>query len=305
MRRLTLIVLVFVIVSAAEAQQVVRIGAWNIEWLGFPQNRGAGNKNVPQKAADIADYIIKSNVDVLGLEEITRTGPGDTNATLTRALEIIEDRTGNTWKHVLFNKRNGDLNQRIGVAWNTERASAVGQPFRIDVPAQTPQSGTIWERNPHAMKFRFGSGKTDAVVIVLHMKSNRTSTPPPKTKREFEARTLVAELNRIRQQLGDRDIVILGDSNILDDQETAARIYVDAGFRDLNSEDEATHLGQDGAPFDRAFVPRNQPEFNGVDQLVFDKEYMQPKNLSRKNFRRKLSDHFMVITPVKVMNDDD
>lgn len=305
MRRLSLPIVIFVCALAAEAQQVVRVGAWNIEWLGFAKNRGAGNQNVKQKPADIADYIIQSQVDILGLEEITRTGPGDSNETLTAALAIVAQRTGKAWRHVLFHKRNGDLNQRIGVAWNTGRARMVGNPLRIDVPASTPQSGSIWDRNPHAVKFRFGEGKTDVVIIVLHQKANREGNPPPATKREHEARTLVAQLDRIRDHFDDRDVILIGDTNMLDDKEAAPRIYASAGFRDLNAEDEGTHIGQRKAPFDRTFVPKTQPEFNGADQLVFDREYMQPKNMTTKVFRRKLSDHFMVITPVTVMNDDD
>ena len=288
-----------------QAQQVVRIGAWNIEWLGFAQNRGAGNKDVPQKPSDIADYIIRSKVDVLGLEEITRTGPGDMNETLIKAFDIVGKRTGQVWRHVLFNKRNGDLNQRIGVAWNTEKARIVGNPFRIDVPADTPAGGTIWERNPHAVQFRFGAGKTDAVIIVLHQKSNRDSNPPPKTKRREEARTLVDQLDKIRDHFDDRDIILIGDTNFLDDKEDAPTMYRNAGFRDLNAEDEGTHIGEGKAPFDRTFVPKNEPEFAGVDQQVFDKEYMKPKKISSKTFRRRLSDHFMVITPVKILTDDD
>ena len=298
--------LVFV-ASVLHAQATARVGAWNIEWLGVPGSRSGSAKNVKQQASDIADYIIDSNVDILGLEEVSLNGPNNTNVTIAEALNLVKARTGNTWKHVLFTKPSGDANQRIGVAWNTARAT-IGEIFKIPVPSSTPQAGSIWERHPHAVQFRFlGSGntpKTDVVIVVLHMKSNRQGNPPPKVKREHEARTLVAKLPDIRQKFHDTDIIILGDSNILDDQERAAQIYVSAGFRDLNQEDEATHIGQGSAPFDRAFVAKNQPELVG-DQTVFDAEYLSPNRITKGQFRKRFSDHFMVIVPVKVMADDD
>jgi len=75
------LVLVFV-TSILHAQATARVGAWNIEWLGVPGSRSGSGKNVKQKASDIADYIIDSNVDILGLEEVSLNGPNNTNVTI-------------------------------------------------------------------------------------------------------------------------------------------------------------------------------------------------------------------------------
>jgi hypothetical protein len=280
--------------------QNVRIGAWNIEWLGVPGNRGNVGTNVAQSAADIADYIIASNVAVLGLEEVSDNGATpNTNKTITDALVIVKQRTGDTWKHVLFPKNGRD--QHIGVAWNATKATMVGNPTKIQVPTSV-DNVHIWDRVPHAVKFSFGNGKTDIVVIVLHMKANTGGQPSPTRKRELEAQTLVDKLPGLRSALHDQDIVIIGDSNILRFNESADQIYRAAGFTDLNSADRPTHM--DGGAFDRAFIP-NQTEFNGADQAIFDTEFLVPKNLTRSKFRRRFSDHFMAITRVTVMNDDD
>lgn len=304
----TVVLSLFFAASLLHAEEIARVGAWNIEWLGVPGSRAGSGRNVSQKAADLADYIIASNVDVLGLEEVSRNGAGETNITIAEALNIVKRRTGRTWKHVLFPKPSGDANQRIGVAWNTARATMVGEIFKIPVPSSTPQAGSIWERHPHAVQFRFlGPGntpKTDVVIVVLHMKSNRSSNPAPVVKREHEARTLVATLPDLRRKFHDSDVIILGDSNILDDQEIAAQVYAGAGFRDLNQEDEGTHIGHGSAPFDRAFVAKNQPELVG-DQTVFDLEYLTPNHMTKNQFRKRFSDHFMVVVPVKVLSDDD
>ena len=281
--------------------QNVRIGAWNIEFLGKPDSRKDVGAGVPQEPADIADYIIASKVAILGLEEITDNGTTpNTNKTIAAALDIVKQKTGATWRHVLFPKSSG-RDQHIGVAWNTARVSIVGNPRKIDVPTNV-QNAHIWDREPFAVKFSFGNGKTDIVVIVLHMKANTGGTPSPKKKREFEARTLVAELPAVRSALNDKDVVLIGDTNILDFNERADKIYRDAGFKDLNSTDRSTHM--DGGAFDRAFIP-GQQEFNGADEAIFDTEFLSAKNLTRTKFRKRFSDHFMAITRVTVMTDDD
>src|SRR3954471_14687038 len=88
-----------------QVEQTIRIGAWNIEWLGSPSNRHGDGHNVPQSPEDLADYIIASGVDILGLEECN-DNDGDkvsrTNTTITKALEVIKQKTGNTWTHRLF-----------------------------------------------------------------------------------------------------------------------------------------------------------------------------------------------------------
>lgn len=301
MNRFAKILLVFaLIVPPALAQDTIRLGAWNIEHLGNPGSRGGAPAQAPR---DIAEYIIASEVDVLGLEEITQNLAGRRNQTIERALEIVRQRTGDTWRHVLFPK--SDIHQHIGVAWNTARAEMIGNPFRI--PVATSSNGQpLWDRRPHAVQFSFGDGRSDLVVIVLHMKANRRENNGPNLqRREREARTLVQKLPQVRSRFDDEDIVLIGDSNILTADEAAAEVFGQAGFEDLNGEDEPTYNSDDGAPFDRAFVPSDQTEFENVDQVVFDEEFLGPQNMSRQQFRRRLSDHFMIVTDVQVIDDDD
>jgi predicted extracellular nuclease len=280
----------------------LRIGAWNIEHLGNPSSRGSECVAAPHRCAqspeDLADYIIASGVAVLGLEEISEDLPGGRNATVEHALLIIRQRTGQTWSHVLFPK--ADEHQHIGVAWNTARVRMVGEPLRLPVRTKV-SSESLWDRRPHAVKFSTGAGRTDFVVIVLHMKANRQERNGPNVRRrELEARELVRVLPRVRDDLDDGDVLLIGDTNILHASEGAPRVFVEAGLRDLNTEDEATFLSREGAPFDRAFVAGDQPELAGVDQVVF-----RPPGLSRQAFRKRLSDHYMIVTEIRVVSDDD
>src|SRR5215212_1057373 len=294
--------------ASLDAQTTIVIGSWNIEHLGRPSKRGGVGNGVAQDSRDIADYIRASGVDILALAEVTANDGTDRNVTISAALQRIRQQTGQIWDHMLFPKFVGPLDerrhQRIGVAWNTSRVRRVSQVMRVNVPltANIPGSnGSIWARPPHAVKFSFGNGKTDIVVIPLHMKANTDPEPIPVRKREAEARSLVAQLPAVRQAMRDSDIVLIGDTNFLRANEAAPQAFRTAGFRDFNAEDESTHLG--GGPFDRVYVPANQPEFTNQDQLVFDTEFMQPRNLSRPAFQRRFSDHFMIVARVRVLAD--
>lgn len=288
-------------------QAEIRIGAWNIEHLGSPNARAGENRGVAQQPADIAAYISAAKVDVLAVEEV---GDNDgapethTNRTLTEALADLRQQTGQTWQHLLYPKRERrDWQQLCGVAWNTARAQMIGEPYMI--PVETALAGAdeteLWNRHPYGVKFSFGSGKTDLVLITVHMKANTGGQPSPKIRREEEARTLVAHLSELKKHFRDSDIVILGDTNILRNDERAWQIFRDSGFIDLNQAGASTHLG--GAPFDRILVPGSQQEFTRNFEVIAGK--LSGRQLSPEDFRNKLSDHLMVVTTVHVTTDDD
>jgi len=311
----TLFALLFVVAPRAAARRAaaqtptVYIGAWNIQWLGSPSQRPSYATGVAQSAADLADYIKRSKVDVLGLEEITDDDGAAgtrTNKTLTAAFDLIRQDTGQQWNHFLFPKPGTDQTQLVGLAWNRGKVNGDPQvfPIALDLP---PGAGEVWRRWPYAVKLSFGNGKTDVVVIVVHMKSNRTGdgcdADCVRCARASEAFLLAAELDEISQKFQDADIVILGDTNVLSRNEPAVRTLTGAGLRDLNSQDNATFY--DGAPFDRIFVTGGQPEFNTSSMGVYDNAYLTARGITKEQFWRRYSDHFMVVTGVSVMNDDD
>jgi predicted NBD/HSP70 family sugar kinase len=149
------------------------------------------------------------------------------------------------------------------------------------------------------MKFSLGEGKTDLVIVPVHMKSNYGGKKEAKKQRTKEAEQLTEALDTVRNHFSDSDIVIIGDTNVLETTEDAVKTYVNAGFRDLNSGDEPT-LATGDAPFDRAFVPENQPELRQRKIRVF-----RPHWLSPKQFRKDLSDHYMATIKVRIEPDDD
>ncbi len=286
----------------------VRIGAWNIEWLGQPDKRYGKSQGSIQTAQDLADYIIAARIEALALEEICPTnlndpqaydpetdGPLD-NETLRSALEIVSKRTKSEWTFRLFPSTGTtrSTNQLTGIAWNTTKLTVLGDSWPV-INFEKNQTWT-WYRPPWATAFSTGEGMTDLIIIPIHMKASKESSP----RRAREAEDLVQALSEFE---GDPDIMIIGDSNVHKPDEEALAIYKAAGFIDLNRRGQSTHVGE--VPLDRVFIPHDQPEFSKKFFHVFSKPYMARRRLKPTDFAIRYSDHYMVITTVQAGEDDD
>jgi endonuclease/exonuclease/phosphatase family metal-dependent hydrolase len=276
---------------AAFADEWMTIGSWNIENLG----KGQGG----QKPKALAEHLQLVGLDVLALQEIhDDDGNAAThrNSKLDATFAILNTRPGNDWEYVLFPKREAsDTTQLTGVAWNKKRVSKVGDPLKIAVVDNDPQFD-LWKRHPHAVEFSVASGKTDFVIIPLHMKSNIWEGGPPKKQREGEAKALVAALAAVKTHFGDDDLILIGDTNCITADESALAAFSAAGFEDLNTGDRATYIS--GGAFDRILVKGGQPEFKFSRQYV-----LVPTDSS--THEGTLSDHFLVVSSLKVLQDDD
>lgn len=300
-------------VSAAETPDIkprnVRIGAWNIEWLGQPDKRYGDAAGKSQTAEDLADYIIAARIEALALEEICPTnldnpyqydpatdGPLD-NQVLRDALKIVSQKTNSEWAFRLFPGSNSVKaeQQLTGIAWDTKSLTVIGESW--PVIKRTDDSVRIhWLRQPWATAFSTGEGMTDLVIIPIHMKAFPDQAPT----RDLEAGQLVEAL---AQSAGDPDILIIGDSNCHTGDEPALATLKKAGFIDANTRNLPTHYSE--APLDRAFSPADQPEFSKRSFQVFDKPYMARRRLDVATFHPRFSDHYMIITQVQAGKDDD
>jgi endonuclease/exonuclease/phosphatase family metal-dependent hydrolase len=271
--------------------QWLTIASWNIERL--PKDDDA------QSALALAEHLELAGVDLLALQEISDTDSGAPrrNRRLDEVFAIVNQKPGQTWEYRLFPKKDPtDDKQLVGVAWNTAVLSIVGDPLRIGVADDSSDEFNTWDRDPHAVKFTAGAGRTDFVVIPVHMKSNVDGVQFGREQRQVEANALIARLNHVRTTLQDRDVIIIGDTNCLDAAEPALTAYIGAGFRDLNAGDRPTFVT--GGPFDRVLVARDQSEFR------FSKQYVLAA-ADAEAHDRFLSDHFMILTPVRLAADDD
>lgn len=292
--------------AAAPPQASLLFGSWNIQWLGSPNQRSGAAEGKLQTAADIAEYIRASGVSVLALNEITETTRnerGPRNWILSAAFNVIRSQTGETWQYVLFPKANNVRTQLCGLAWNTAKSRlAPNALWRIPMSYAGSQ-GRLWDRPPHAVKLSFGPGRTDAVFIAVHQKSNVGNGDHVLTRKE-ESQRLAGRLGQVRARFHDEDIVILGDTNVLNAGEPAVTAITGAGFVDLNADDRDTSR-HNNAPFDRIYVPAGQPEFQNARQWIFAEQFMQPRGLNEHDFWLRFSDHYMVVSQLRLGPDDD
>lgn len=267
------------------------IASWNIE------NLDGERKQDPDQ---LARHLALTGAQVIALQEIHHTGPGMSNPRLERALAQLDG----DWDYRLFpNKPPNEKARLCGVAWNNKAVTPVGESFRIPIADDPNDDFPIWHRHPHATKFQSAtSGKTDFILISIHQKSNGR----PRGKDEFftrrqralEGRTLMEALPTVQKHFGDeKDVIIVGDTNCLDVAEPSLASYRGGGLRDLNLLDHNTHL-KGSAPFDRFLVSQDQPEFAHSYQMV-----LSPTD--RRSHEERVSDHYVILTQMELMDDDD
>lgn len=284
------------------APEQLTVGSWNIEHLGSQGKRSGPASGILQKPADLADYIKFSKVDVLGLIEIYGNTPDRRkNQSLEKAFAALNASTGSEWKYKLFGQGNVQL---VGIAWNAKRVTQTGAVTRIEfenAPTTGPQGNRIWDRHPHVVKFSYRpqSGMTDFAVVVLHMKADYQGDFAD--HREVEAELLAAAIPSIRSNI-DKDIILIGDANCKGHSEGAVQRFVQAGFKDLNQGDQATHWRF--GPLDRAMVP-NRPVFSNARFTVARETFLQNRNIDDTEFKKRFSDHFLISFRIAVVADDD
>jgi hypothetical protein len=304
----------------------LQIASWNIEHLG-----GAPRKDRKQSAFALADHIEMSGIDLMALQEIyltpyqeeVRLGPTQPpipshakserrNSDLDIVCHLLEEHLDNPWAYLILpNRQEGDKSQLCAVMWNTKRLT-LDRATPLDVQHKI-DGDALWDRKPHLVSFtsdievwrRSANGDWVLVgerrrldLVPLHMKSNYDGVTQNRRIRGKEAVTLCDALDRLRPAI-DASLVLIGDTNILNNAEPAIETFVQRGFVDLNNNDGATYWSAQysDAPFDRAFVAVDRPEFRYTRQYIM-------KSSDLKAHDRFLSDHYMIKISVKDYVDD-
>ena len=296
--------------SVLFGQDTIRVAAWNAESLGSPYSRDYPNERpthgfgVARQPDKVAELLKSLNADVIALSEVNDNDDDEdkvSNTILTAAFEILNQGGNNDWKYELFAKRKRySGNQLTGLAWNRAKVKPTTRRLRIPV-ADITRPFNEWDRHLHAMQFRRSDGKTDFIVIPMHMKAGRGDED--QEQRENEARSLITEFPEIIAHFkGDKDIIVIGDLNMINKNEAAGSVFRGNGkMFDLNYGDEKTHVT--GRPLDRCYIPKSQredgKEFEGLRSI----EIIEPQNQS--TYRKELSDHWPIVIEFKNMADDD
>lgn len=304
----------------------LQIGSWNIEHLS-----GASRAQRRQSVYALADHIEMAGIDALALQEIYVTPANEKvqlkpskaivpkatkgprrNADLDAVCFLLDEHLDVPWEYVILpNRKAGDTSQLCAMLWNTKRLK-LDSIRALDVPEKV-DSDNLWDRKPHLLQFKSDvlawrkdptgtwvqqPEKRSLGVIPLHMKSNYGGVTQNRRIRAKEARTLCEALGKIRSEI-DPSLMLIGDTNILRNDEPAIETFVDNGFIDLNNNDSTTYWSaQYGeSPFDRAFIAAQRPEFRYTRQYV-----LRSADLERHD--QFLSDHYMIKVSVKDYVDD-
>ena len=294
-----------VIAPHVVAWDKIRVGAWNIETLGTPQSRDYRKKrkshgfNVARTPTKLATQIRQLELDVLVVIEIDDTAPEDgvpNNRVLRDTLKILNRDPQSDWTYVLFPKYSHYAHsQHVGIAWNRARIAQNGDWYRVELGQRT--SGYWeWDRHPHAMQFSRGEGRTDFVIIPIHMKAGRSEKAID--QRQVEATALVASLEQVTKHFNDDDLILIGDFNMTRGNEPAGQVFRDSRLVDLNSSDVPTHIAR--LALDRSYLSRNPP-FENLQQI----SVAAPIAPEAVRFRRELSDHWPIVIEFEERADDD
>ncbi|SCX84074.1 Endonuclease/Exonuclease/phosphatase family protein [Flavobacterium caeni] len=304
----------------------LQIASWNIEHLS-----GQARAQRRQSAYALTDHIEMAGIDLIALQEVYLTPTDEEvrmaphqpiipshahterrNSDLDIVCYLLEEHLDVPWKYLILpNRSDGDRSQLCAVLWNTDRLT-LGDVQALDVKHKEGDL-SLWDRKPHVVNFfskidvwrKDADGKWQIVwekrelcVVPLHMKSNYGGVTKNRQVRGLEAETLCVELAKLRPQI-DPSLVLLGDTNILKNDEPAIETFVDHGFIDLNNNDTSTYWSKDysGAPFDRFFVAKDRPEFKYSRQYVL-------RSADLEMHDRFLSDHYMIKMSVKDYLDD-
>ena len=304
----------------------LQVASWNIEHLsGHPRAQRR------QSAYALADHIEMAGIDLIALQEVYVT-PSDEDVRLFENQSVVDSRAHSelrnsdldivcylleehldvAWKYIILpNRQAGDRSQLCAVMWNTKRVS-LSDVLPLSVEHKVGNL-SLWDRKPHLLGLttsidvwrRTASGewqklpeKRSLSLVPLHMKSNYGGATKNRQVRAKEAETLCDAIDAIRQAV-DPSIILLGDTNVLRNDEPAIETLVSRGFVDLNNNDAATYWSKDfgESPFDRIFIAEGRPEFKYSRQYV-----LRSSDLTQHD--RFLSDHYMIKMSVKDYVDD-
>lgn len=304
----------------------LQVASWNIEHLS-----GQPRATRRQTVYALADHIEMAGIDLLALQEVyltpedeevrlfdnqpviaSRAQSARRNSDLDSVCYLLEEHTDAPWKYVILpNRSSGDRSQLCAVMWDTTRLT-LDNIRALDV-LHSLDGYSLWDRKPHLLSFQSSiavfrrnvAGEWERVIenrrlsiVPLHMKSNYGGVTQNRQVRKREAQTLCDALEAISGSF-DPSLIMLGDTNILRNDEPALETFVNRGYKDLNNNDAATYWSRDfgESPFDRIFIPADRLEFKYSRQYVLRSSDLEAHD-------RFLSDHYMIKMSVKDYVDD-
>lgn len=281
----------------------VRVGSWNIAWLGNESREQASDASTMD---EMARMIAEDwSIDLIALEEI--------NTSLVTELYGKENSL-EPWRHLqtALQKRGYQTQagssgqaQRIVFAWR-KPVVVISMPQDMVIPDSylvddyCRSSGL---RKPLVGFFR--SGKFDFLAIGLHLKSGYgNKSDCANAVREQQVYYLDKKFSELEKK--DKDIILLGDFNAVSKHDSLRALH-ERGFIALTDKENrhpASNVYSQGKEnrggiIDHVMIfPQASQEFKKQSTFIFKPE-------DAKVFREKYSDHFPVWADFTTVKDDD
>lgn len=289
---------------ACPSQDCVRIGTWNIAWLGSEKREQSSDAETLQQMAHlIAD---EWDIDLIALQEI--------NTAIDGRSRYGEQHTTAAWQQLRaalarkgYQTRIGESGeaQRIVLAWRSpvvalKPATELAIPDSYQLDEFCRSAGL---RRPLAGQFR--AGAFDFWAVAVHLKSGYGgNTACSNAVRAEQTRLMAQKATAMLQQ--DRDIILLGDFNASSRHDSLQPLrergwvsLTDKEKRDQGSYNRTQGLGKRGSIIDQLMiVPGSTGEWRPRSTMIH-----APADLS--TFGRRYSDHLPVWADFSTRQDDD
>jgi len=294
----------------------VTICSFNIQFLGSSKSR-----DDTALASILADYDIVVVQELVAPPYPAAFTGGKPVKPDPEAAEFFDAMIASGFEYWLSEEDTGTGFRNHSNGSNTEWWVTFYRKTRVkradDLPhgflAEDRSNNPDFERVPYAFSFRAAEGKTDFVLISVHLQPGGGRRDKARRKHEIGAISAWIGAN----DDAEKDFIILGDCNI----ENAAELAdaTPAGFLSLNDECRPTNTNINGPkPYDHIFY---QPAFTSeidqeYDMVVVDLiEAMRPlwtggkpfpgEPYDHNEFRKWYSDHHPVVFRVAIGVDDD
>lgn len=281
----------------------VRIGSWNIAWLGSEKREQLSDAaTIESMAQMIAD---EWSIDLVALEEINTSIDGDVRGEHYSTQHWVRLRTALEKKGYRTQIGNSGNAQHIVFAWR-KPVEAIQMARDMEIPDSYfiddyCRSSNL--RKPLVGFFR--AGKFDFWAIGLHLKSGYGGNAPcTNAVRSMQVYYMAKQLGDLEKK--DNDILLIGDFNAGGNHESLQYIR-DRGFvaltdkssRSAASNNHTQKSGKRGSIIDHVMInPSNTNEWQKNSTVLYSPD-------DYKQFRKRYSDHFPVWSDFSINGDDD
>lgn len=232
------------------------LASWNIKEFGHITER------LPESHYYIAEII--NAFDIVAIQEIKSSLEG-----LNKVMRLL----GSHWSYIITDITEGSAGnkERFGFIYDTRHIQHSGLSGELVIPPEIGENAIIRQlkRTPTITGFEAGWKKFSIISVHLHPGEGGASGDEPSDHdlRKEEVRLLM-ELIRDKldsEKLWSDDLIILGDTNLYDDDDDIVDLITDEGFSEsqgLEGKPTNTSLSQ---IYDRIFM-------NTDDYFTFSKD---------------------------------